>query len=190
MLYLAKVHKQKKLFQETKTELRLLACKRGENNWSAIPEEVIAAPQAARFNTDVLVMVEITAQKKVVSVQEAASSLVRILQNFTRLQEKWQQKDQDREYWKRSLIQQASELNRREMEVQLQQEELEKQRLELERLRQTIEMEKKRRVNRENFQQSPMKQRGNVVMSEENKVVRLLRENSDIPTLVLHSESC
>ncbi|MEL0593830.1 MAG: hypothetical protein U1O81_06130, partial [Planktothrix rubescens PR223] len=52
MLYLAEVQKQSNKFGlgGGRTELKLLACQRGENNWSAVSgDEVVLAEDATNF---------------------------------------------------------------------------------------------------------------------------------------------
>ena len=153
MLYLAIVQKQTRFLRNAKTELKLLACKQGENNWSVVQrEELISVEAAHDFNAGVLVLVNLTANKRVQRIQEAAPSLVRILQNFSRLQEKWEEQEREQEAWNQGLIYQATELNRRERELRVWQEQLEskrhkieKARQEIERLRQALELKKNHR---------------------------------------------
>ncbi|HAZ43578.1 MAG TPA: hypothetical protein DCZ55_03625 [Cyanobacteria bacterium UBA11371] len=124
MLYLATVQKQTKFFSTVKTELKLLASQRG-HNWTPVSgDEVIPAPEASNFNAGVLVLVDVTASKKAQNIREAAPSLVKTLQNFSYLQEKWEAKEKERDFWKEALTHQSAELNRREMELRVQQEQL------------------------------------------------------------------
>jgi DNA repair exonuclease SbcCD nuclease subunit len=140
MLYLATVQKKTRFLRGATTELKLLACKRGENNWTPVSrEEVIPTEEANQFNAGVLVLVELTANKRVQRVQEATSSLVRILQTFSRMQEKWEAKEREKESWQQGLVYQAAELNRRSMELKVQQRRLETQRQEIQKARQEIE---------------------------------------------------
>lgn len=136
MLYLAEVQKQKQLMS-VKTDLKLLACQRGES-WSPVPgEEVIPAPpdEANKYSEGVLVLVEMSANRQVQRINPGRE-LVAILQNFSRLQEKYKNKEEEIEQWKESLTYQAQELNRREMEIQARQEQLEQMEGEFERLEQ------------------------------------------------------
>jgi predicted RNase H-like nuclease (RuvC/YqgF family) len=150
MLYLAIVQKQTRFLRNPKTELKLLACKQGENNWSVVAREELIPMEAAHdFNAGVLVLVDLTANQRIQRIQEAAPSLVRVLQNFSRLQEKWEEKEREQEAWNQGLIYQASELNRRERELRLWQQqlqnkyhEMEKTRQKLERLQQALELKK------------------------------------------------
>lgn len=150
MLYLAEVQKKTGgLLGGGKAELKLLACQRSEQNWSAVPgEEVVGCDEASTYSPGALVLVDLTANKQVQRVQEAARQLVSILQNFSRLQEKFKTQEEEIEQWKQSLTYQSQELNRREMEMetrreQLQQmeedfEQLESQRVEIEAAREEV----------------------------------------------------
>ncbi|MBH8563627.1 hypothetical protein I8748_15750 [Nostoc sp. CENA67] len=137
MLYLAEVQKQKGglLGGSSKTELKLLACQRTDQNWSTVSEEVIAAEDASKLNDGALVLVELNPNRQVQRIQEAGRPLVNILQNFSRQLEKFKLKEDEIDQWKQSLTFQAQEMNRREMDMearleQLQQMEEEFQQLE------------------------------------------------------------
>ncbi|EGK86938.1 hypothetical protein D0A34_20105 [Microcoleus vaginatus PCC 9802] len=137
MLYLAEVQKQRSGFGlgGGKAELKLLACQRGEHNWSAVPgDDAIPVEEANKFNDGTLVLVELSANKQVQRIQEAARQLVSILQNFSRLQDKFKDKEEEIEQWKASLTFSSQELNRREMEMQAREEQLAQMEEELERL--------------------------------------------------------
>jgi len=137
VLYLAEVQKQRSGFGlgGGKAELKLLACQRGEHNWSAVPgDDAIPVEEANKFNDGTLVLVELSASKQVQRIQEAARQLVSILQNFSRLQDKFKDKEEEIEQWKASLTFSSQELNRREMEMQAREEQLAQMEEELERL--------------------------------------------------------
>lgn len=139
MLYLAEVQKQSSKFGlgGGRTELKLLACQRGENNWTAVPgDEVILADDASNFKDGTLVLVDLNTSKQVQRIQEAARQLVGILQDFSRLQEKFKTQQEEIEQWKESLTYQSQELNRREMEMEARREQMEQLEEELERLEQ------------------------------------------------------
>jgi chromosome segregation ATPase len=155
VLYLAEVQKKSGGFMGggNKADLKLLACQRSEQNWSAVPgEESVPLDDAANFSPGALVLVDLTANRQVQRIQEAGRPLVSILQNFSRLQEKFKNQEEEIEQWKQSLTYQAQELNRREMEMearreQLQQmeedfEQMEQQRQELTVLQQEINQQK------------------------------------------------
>ena len=126
MLYLAEVQKQKGglLSGGAKTELKLLACQRTDQNWSTVSEEVIAAEDASKLNDGALVLVELNPNRQVQRIQEAGRPLVNILQNFSRQLEKFKLKEDEIDQWKQSLTFQAQELNRREMDMEVRAEQL------------------------------------------------------------------
>ncbi|MHC5848755.1 pilus motility taxis protein HmpF [Nostoc sp.] len=136
MLYLAEVQKQKGglLSGGAKTELKLLACQRTDQNWSTVSEEVIAAEDASKLNDGALVLVELNPNRQVQRIQEAGRPLVNILQNFSRQLEKFKLKEDEIDQWKQSLTFQAQELNRREMDMEVRSEQLQQLEEELQHL--------------------------------------------------------
>jgi chromosome segregation ATPase len=138
VLYLAEVQKKSGgLMGGNKAELRLLACQRSEQSWNAVPgEEVIPSEEASKYGAGTLVLVDLTANKQVQRVQEAARQLVSILQNFSRLQERFKSQEEEIEQWKQSLTYQSQELNRREMEMETRREQLEQMEEDFEKLEQ------------------------------------------------------
>jgi chromosome segregation ATPase len=138
VLYLAEVQKRPSGFGlgGNKTDLKLLACQRSENNWTEVRDETIPADEAKDFTPGALVLVDLSANKQVQQIQEAAPKLVKILQNFSRSQEKFKTQWEEIDQWKASLTFQAQELNRREMELQAKEEQLQQLEGELERLEQ------------------------------------------------------
>ncbi|NEO83397.1 MAG: hypothetical protein F6J87_03930 [Spirulina sp. SIO3F2] len=128
MLYLAEVKKQKSggLLAKTSTELRLLACQRNDQSWSAVPnDEVIEAEAASDFESGVMVVVNLNNNRQIQGNPElAASQIVRDLQRFSRLQEKIKAQEEEIEGWKQSLTMQAQALKEREMELDAELEEL------------------------------------------------------------------
>lgn len=101
------------------TELKLLACQRNEQNWSAVPgEETIPAEEAGEFEQGALILVNIGGNRQVQGVPEAAGpQIVRDLQRLSKLQEKIKTQQEEIEGWKQSLTLQAQELSKREMEL-------------------------------------------------------------------------
>lgn len=136
MLYLAEVQKQKGglLSGGAKTELKLLACQRTDQNWSTVSEEVIAAEDASKLNDGALVLAELNPNRQVQRIQEAGRPLVNILQNFSRQLEKFKLKEDEIDQWKQSLTFQAQELNRREMDMEVRSEQLQQLEEELQQL--------------------------------------------------------
>lgn len=136
MLYLAEIIQKKGgIIGGGKSELKLLACQRGEQNWSAIAgEEIIQAEDASRYSPGTLLLVDLTNTKQIQRIQEAGRPLVNILQNFSRLQEKFKTQEEEIEQWKQSLTYQSQELNRREMELETRQEQLQQMETEFEQM--------------------------------------------------------
>jgi chromosome segregation ATPase len=141
--YLAEVQKQQKggfnISGKGKAELKLLACQRTEQNWSAIPgEELVVAPdEANNFNHGVLVLVDMNANRQIQSgLKDAAKHLVGILQNLSRQIEKYKKEADEIESWRQSLSLQSQQLQMRQEEIYAREEELETTRSELDRLTQ------------------------------------------------------
>lgn len=124
MLYLAEVHK-KTGFMGAKTELKLLAQKQSEHNWSPISgEELLQADAANDYNAGVLVLVEMDGNQQLKSIQDATRQLVGILKSFSRMREKFKTQEEEIEGWKQSLIYQSQELTRREVDMEARAEEI------------------------------------------------------------------
>ena len=127
MLYLAEVQKQKSgLLGSGKSELKLIACQRNDQNWSPIPDEMIIADEASKLNDRALVLVELSPNRRVQQIQDARRPLVNILQNFSRQVEKFKLKEEEIDQWKQSLMIQAQELNRRETEMEFRWEQVQR----------------------------------------------------------------
>ncbi len=125
MQYLAEVQKKSGgLLGASKVELRLIACQRSEDNWQAMAgNNSVPTDKANDFGNGSLVIAEI-AGNDVKRVNAATQPVLKILQHYSRLQEKLKDKDDDIEQWKQSLTYQSQELNRRVMEVEVREEEL------------------------------------------------------------------
>lgn len=142
MLYLAEVQKPKSGFSiggRSKPELKLLACQRTEQNWSAIPgEELLTAPDdAGNYNSGVLLLIEMNANRQIQSpVRDAGKHLVGILQNLSRQIEKYKKEADEIESWRQSLSTQSQQLQLRQEEIYGREEDLKHTRAELYRLTQ------------------------------------------------------
>jgi chromosome segregation ATPase len=120
VLYLAEIQKQRGglLGGGGKSELKLLASQRSDQNWSSVPDETIVADEASKFNDGALVLVDLSPNRQVQRIQEAGRPLVNILQNLSRQVERFKLKEEEIDQWKQSLNLQVQELNRREMEME------------------------------------------------------------------------
>ncbi len=139
MLYLAEVQKQKGgVFGGGKAELKLLACQRTDQSWSAVPaEEVIPAEEASNLSAGALVIVNLGGNRQVQGeIEPAGGRLVNLLQTFSRLVEKSKNQEEEIEQWRQSLTYQSQELNRREMEMEARHEQMQAIEEDFERLEQ------------------------------------------------------
>lgn len=139
MLYLAEVQKQKGgVFGGGKAELKLLACQRTDQSWSAVPaEEVIPAEEANNLSAGALVIVNLGGNRQVQGeIEPAGGRLVNMLQTFSRLVEKSKNQEEEIEQWRQSLTYQSQELNRREMEMEARHEQMQAMEEDFERLEQ------------------------------------------------------
>ncbi|MEO0406543.1 MAG: pilus motility taxis protein HmpF [Cyanobacteria bacterium P01_A01_bin.135] len=149
MLYLAEVQKKTRVLGSGKTEFKLLARQQSEYSWTSASEDLIPAPDDVPYNSGTLVLVDLSSNRQIQRHSEAGRQLVGILQNFSRLQEKSKNQEEEIEQWKQSLTYQSQELNRREMEMEAQQEELSQLETDFEQLeqqRQEIEAEREQLV--------------------------------------------
>ncbi len=163
MQYLAELKKEK-AFVGVKTEVKLLARNTSDNNWQSISnDETVPVPdsnQARDLKDGQMVLVDINNNKNIQSIQDASKRLVLLLQNFSRLQDKFKQGEEEIEQWKQSLNYQSQELHRREVELADREQELEqidirrkeaeesqtiaqRDRLEVDRLRQELEIQRR-----------------------------------------------
>jgi chromosome segregation ATPase len=139
VLYLAEVQKQKGgVFGGGKAELKLLACQRTDQSWSAVPaEEVIPAEEANNLSAGALVIVNLGGNRQVQGeIEPAGGRLVNMLQTFSRLVEKSKNQEEEIEQWRQSLTYQSQELNRREMEMEARHEQMQAIEEDFERLEQ------------------------------------------------------
>ena len=128
MQYLAEVKKTSGMLG-ARTEVKLLARNTSENNWQAINNEETISVQDANQARDLkdgqLVLADVNNAKQIQSLQDASKRIVLILQNFSRLEGKFKQGEEDIEQWKQSLNYQAKELQGRERELEQKAQEFE-----------------------------------------------------------------
>jgi len=142
VLYLAEVQKQKSglLGGGGKAELKLLACQRTDQSWSAVPgDETVPVPpeETNKVNDGALVIINLGGNRQVQGgCEPAGGRLVGMLQNFSRLVEKSKSQEEEIEQWKQSLTYQSQELNRREMEMESRLEQMQAMEEDFERLEQ------------------------------------------------------
>ncbi|MCF2970637.1 hypothetical protein L1047_05435 [Synechococcus sp. Nb3U1] len=121
MLYLARVHK-KGLFGHA--ELQLLAQQTPDRVWSAVRKpEIVTSSDASAYNVGVLLLVEVSEERRVQRVEEAAMKLVEMLHSLSQTGSLMDLSEI--ESWRQSLTRQSQELSRREAEVAARQDQLE-----------------------------------------------------------------
>lgn len=102
------------------TELKLLACQRTDQTWSAVQgEEVVPSEDISNMENGALVMVEVGGNRQIQgNPKPGGPTLVNLLQNFSKLMVGQKEKDEEIEAWNQSLTIQAQELNQRQMELE------------------------------------------------------------------------
>lgn len=140
MLYLAQVQKKGLL---GKAGLQLLARQRSENAWTLLPEaETILSAEANNLSEGLLVLVELTATRQVLTVKEAKDWLLDIVQKFlvNGITPAFLQQETERaEQWRQSLTLQSQELDRRALELEARKEEIQEMKEKLKQEKRTID---------------------------------------------------
>ncbi len=120
MLYLARVHK-KGLFGHA--DLQLLAQQTPDRVWSPLPKpELITSSDASPYNIGVLLLVELSEDRRVRRLEEAAMKVVEMLHSLSQTRSLTDLSEI--ESWRQSLTRQSQELSRREAEVAARQDQL------------------------------------------------------------------
>jgi hypothetical protein len=140
MQYLAQV--QKKGFLG-KAGLLLLARQKSENAWAIVTdEEVVISSEASNFSDGLLVLVELSNTRQVLTVKDAKSWILDIVQKFlaTGITPAFLQQETERaEQWRQSLTLQSQELNRRSLELEARREQVQEMEEKLKREKKTLE---------------------------------------------------
>lgn len=125
MLYLAKVQKHTVSGQ---VGLRLLACQEAEYTWTTITENVFLPNQeATQLSEGLLVLVKISANQEVESLQDATHWVLDILQTYLThgiTPAYLQQEAEHAEQWRQSLTLQSQDLARRSLELESRREQI------------------------------------------------------------------
>jgi hypothetical protein len=137
MLYLAQV--QEKGFLG-KVGLRLLARQRIENAWIVLTDnDDLLTVDANHLSEGLLLLVELTGDRQVLSIQDATDWVLQLVQDFlvTGITPTFLQRETERaEQWRQSLTLQSQELDRRALELEARREQIQV-------LEETIKREKK-----------------------------------------------
>ena len=125
MRYLAEFQKKSGFMGSSRSEFKLLACERSEQNWSAVSgDELVPAPDDAGYGAGAMVLIELSNGRQVQRHYEAGRQLVSILQNFSSLNKKFKTQEDEIEQWKESLTYQSQALNQRELELDTREEQV------------------------------------------------------------------
>lgn len=131
MLYLAQVQKQG---LSSKLGLRLLARQEAEYSWASIAEESVISDLEALLGDrsiplceGLLVLAEISSDRQIESLQNAANWVLEILQMYLTLgitPASLQQEIERAEQWRQTLTLQSQDLARRSLEVEARREQI------------------------------------------------------------------
>lgn len=116
-LYLAQVQRKP---LSRRVELHLLAIHyKKDDLWTKLAEtEVIAiSPDSTKLADDVLALVTLSAERRLINITDAASNLPLILHNLSLRLLKLSTKEQEIKEWKESLVYQSSVLSDRALEL-------------------------------------------------------------------------
>ena len=142
MLYLAQVQKKGLL---GKAGLQLLARQKAENAWAVLPEEeVILSGEANSFSEGTFVLVELSAGRQVLTINDAKEWLLGLVQNFlvNGITPAFLQQETERaEQWRQSLTLQSQELDRRALELEARKEQIQEMEEKLKRERQSLTLQ-------------------------------------------------
>ncbi|PSB32531.1 hypothetical protein [Chlorogloea sp. CCALA 695] len=125
MLYLAQVQKQKLSGQ---VELRLLAHQQTTYKWEVDEQEkLISVAEAIAFPEGVLVLIELSPQGEMLSLQDAANWVLDLVKTYltSGVTPEFLKAETERsEQWRQSLTLQNQDLSRRSLEVEARREQI------------------------------------------------------------------
>ncbi len=141
MQYLAKVHTRSSLGTPHlgNTQIQLLAVNTYEHTWNLVtPPKIITISQPVSMNEQALILLELDADEKVVSVKEATQWVLDFVSEYLSLglTPKALKEELERaEQWRQSLTLQSQEVRRRALETAARRDEIQdlEKRLKLER---------------------------------------------------------
>ena len=139
MLHLAQVQKNESVGG---VELRLLACQQSENSWTVINPEDVPLPNSHSLNEGLLVLVELSENQEVLSIQHANDWVLDLVEQYlsagvtpTFLQEEAERTEQ----WRQDLTLQSQDLTRRHLEMEARREQIQTLEEDLKREKQQLE---------------------------------------------------
>jgi DNA repair exonuclease SbcCD ATPase subunit len=124
MLHLAQVQNNESVGA---VELKLLARQHSENSWVVINPENIPLTTTNSLNPDLLVLVELSEDKEVMSIQQAKEWVLDLIQQYltTGVSPKFLQEEAERtEQWRQDLTQRSQDLTRQRLEMEARREQI------------------------------------------------------------------
>lgn len=149
MLYLAQVETKP---SSAEIQLQVLARQESEYVWSVDNSETLILTKESSLCEGVLVLVEISQERQVISIQDAKEWVLSILQQYltkNAIDPQFIEAEQRKvEQWRQEITAQNLELNRRALEIETRREqlqeleqELKRDRLDLAKLQQQLKMD-------------------------------------------------
>jgi hypothetical protein len=125
MLHLAQVYK---IGFSSQAGLQLLAAQKSETMWVLLTDpKSVVVPEANAYGDDVLVLVELSNNNQVVSIQLAHGWILELIQKFLAsgiTPDFLHQETERAEQWRQSLTLQSQELDRRALELEARREQI------------------------------------------------------------------
>jgi hypothetical protein len=145
MLYLAQVQKN---ITSGGMELQCLARQTSPQTWESSKVEVLPVEDSSAFNEGVLVLVECTGDREIVSIKEAKDWILNFLQQHsTQIKANSSLLEEEQaiiERWRQEITSQSLELNRRALEVETHREQLQE-------LEQALKQKQEQLMQQENY---------------------------------------
>lgn len=140
MLHLAQVQNNESVGG---VELQLLACQQIENSWTVLNRESVSITNASSLPEGLLVLVELSDAKEVLSIQHATDWVLNLVQKYltegatspTFLEEEAERAEK----WRQELTLQSQDLTRRNLELEANREKIQTLEEDLNRENQQIE---------------------------------------------------
>lgn len=139
MLHLAQVQNNE---SEGRVELSVLARQQSENTWSVINPENVSLPLTNSLQAGLLVLVELSDNQEVLSVQDAKDWVLDLVQKYltTGISPAFLKEEAERtEQWRQDLTLQSQDLTRRHLEMEARREQIQTLEEELKREKQQLE---------------------------------------------------
>lgn len=140
MLHLAQVQNNESVGG---VELRLLACQQSENSWTVINPETVQLANTNSLQEGLLVLVELSNDKEVLSIQHAQDWVLELVQKYltgsTASPTFLEEEAQRAEKWRQELTLQSQDLTRRNLEMEARREQIQTLEEDLEAERQRLD---------------------------------------------------